>query len=47
MRADDYLNLFVLPNFYFHFTTAYGILRHRGVVIGKQDFLGSIPIKVT
>ena len=31
---------FVYPNFYFHVTTAYDILRHRGVAIGKMDFLG-------
>ncbi len=37
----DYLNLFVLPNFYFHLTTAYNILRHNGVAIGKRDFLGA------
>ena len=30
-----------LPNFYFHVTTAYNILRHNGVEIGKRDFLGS------
>ena len=30
-----------LPNFFFHATTAYNILRHRGVVLGKRDFLGS------
>lgn len=30
----------VLPNFYFHLTTAYGILRHNGLEIGKQDYLG-------
>lgn len=39
----DYLLLFVLPNFYFHVTTAYNILRHDGVEIGKRDFLGEIP----
>ena len=33
---------FVLPNFYFHLTAAYTILRHQGVEIGKQDFLGAI-----
>jgi len=37
-----YLNNFALPNFYFHMTTAYAILRHVGVELGKQDFLGSI-----
>ena len=31
----------VLPNFYFHYTTAYAILRHNGVAIGKRDFLGT------
>jgi hypothetical protein len=30
----------VLPNVYFHLTTAYNILRHNGVVLGKRDFLG-------
>ena len=38
--GDDYLLGFVLPNFYFHVTTAYAILRHNGVPIGKRDFLG-------
>lgn len=38
MKGDDYLNHFVLPNFYFHLTTAYAILRHCGVDIGKCDF---------
>jgi uncharacterized protein len=47
MKGDDYLNHFVLPNFYFHLTTAYAILRHCGVEIGKQDFLGAIPIRIT
>ena len=37
----DYLNFFVLPNFYFHVTTAYNILRHNGVKIGKMDFMGA------
>ena len=47
MKGDDYLNHFVLPNFYFHLTAAYAILRHNGVDVGKQDFLGAIPIKMT
>jgi uncharacterized protein len=47
MRGDDYLNHFVLPNVYFHLAAAYAILRHCGVEIGKQDFLGAIPMKVT
>ncbi len=36
----SYLQGFVLPNVYFHCTTAYNILRHNGVEIGKTDFLG-------
>jgi hypothetical protein len=47
MKGDDYLNHFVLPNFYFHLTAAYAILRHCGVEVGKQDFLGKIPMKMT
>jgi uncharacterized protein len=47
MKGDDYLNHFMLPNFYFHCTAAYAILRHLGVDIGKRDFLGEIPLKMT
>ena len=47
MKGDDYLSHFVLPNFYFHITAAYAILRHCGVEIGKRDFLGAIPVRVT
>lgn len=36
----QYLPVWAVPNFYFHVTTAYNILRHNGVVIGKVDFLG-------
>lgn len=38
----DYLNHFALPNFYFHVTTAYAILRHCGVELGKRDFIGGL-----
>jgi len=38
-----YLLHFALPNFYFHVTTAYDILRSKGVEIGKRDFIGSAP----
>jgi hypothetical protein len=38
--GQDYLLNFALPNFFFHVTTAYDILRHAGVEIGKRDFLG-------
>ena len=36
----DYLSRFALPNFYFHMTTAYAILRHNGVELGKGDYMG-------
>ncbi len=38
--GKDYLLTFAIPNFYFHLTTAYAILRHNGVAVGKMDFLG-------
>jgi hypothetical protein len=37
-----YLTQMVLPNFFFHMTTAYDILRHNGVDIGKRDFIGKL-----
>ncbi len=40
-NGREYLVGFVLPNFYFHVTTAYDILRHNGVPIGKRDYLGA------
>jgi hypothetical protein len=39
----DFLNGWSLPNFYFHYSTAYNILRHNGVAIGKLDLLGVMP----
>lgn len=39
-KGSDYLLTFALPNFYFHITTAYAILRNQGVSVGKLDFLG-------
>src|ERR1017187_10830994 len=45
MKGGDFLNHFGLPNFYFHLTAAYAIVRHCGVELGKRDFLGAIPIK--
>jgi hypothetical protein len=41
----SYLTTFVLPNFYFHATTAYDILRHKGVAVGKMDYLGAMPMQ--
>lgn len=40
--GHQYLTGFVLPNFYFHITTAYNILRHNGVAVGKPDYLGEV-----
>jgi hypothetical protein len=40
MTGQEYLLHNALPNFYFHVTTAYTILRHNGVEVGKRDFLG-------
>ena len=41
MQGLPYLMNHLLPNIHFHVTTAYGILRHNGIEIGKKDFLGS------
>jgi hypothetical protein len=40
--GQHFLLNFAMPNFYFHYTTAYDILRHLGVKLGKMDFLGGI-----
>ncbi len=40
--GQQYLLAFGLPNFYFHITTAYDVLRNQGVPIGKRDFLGNV-----
>jgi len=42
--GTDYFNEFVLPNFYFHAATAYAILRHNGVDLGKRDFIGGMKL---
>lgn len=42
LDGETYLLNFVLPNVYFHITTAYAILRHNGVVLGKRDYLGQL-----
>lgn len=39
--GKDYLLTWVFPNFYFHVTTAYAILRHNGIDVGKKDYLGA------
>jgi hypothetical protein len=45
MPGETYANQFVLPNFYFHMTTAYAILRHNGVPLGKRTFLGHLSVQ--
>ena len=43
-KGQEYLLHFVLPNFYFHTTTAFVILRHNGLQIGKRDFMGMTSV---
>ncbi len=43
--AENFLMSFSMPNFYFHATTAYDILRHKGVPVGKRDFTGQLRLK--
>ncbi len=46
LSGSEFVIHHAIPNFYFHVTTAYAILRNNGVDIGKKDFLGPIPYKV-
>ena len=43
--ADDFVLSFSFPNFFFHATTAYDILRHRGVPVGKRHYIGKMRMK--
>jgi hypothetical protein len=45
LRGDDYLLHVGIPNFFFHVTMAYAILRHNGVDLGKMDYIGTLPIQ--
>jgi len=45
LTGRDYLVHVAVPNFFFHATTAYAILRHNGVPLGKMDFVGSLPAR--
>ena len=47
MNGETYLKNFALPNFYFHTTTVYALLRHNGVELGKADFLGASKLNAT
>ena len=41
LPGQDYLTLYALPQFFFHMTTAYNILRHNGILLGKADYMGA------
>lgn len=45
VTGAEFVSHHALPNFYFHVTTAYSILRHNGVDVGKKDYLGAMPFK--
>ena len=45
LTGKEYVIHHAVPNIYFHTTTAYAILRHNGVDIGKKDYLGELPFK--
>ncbi len=45
LTGYEFANQHAIPNVYFHITTAYSILRHNGVDIGKKDYLGEMPFK--
>jgi hypothetical protein len=45
LTGADFVVQYAIPNFYFHLTTAYSILRHCGLEIGKSDYLGELPFK--
>ena len=45
LNGDEYLLQHAMPNFFFHYTTSYAILRNNGVEIGKKDYLGPMPYK--
>ncbi|MBK8160234.1 MAG: DUF1993 domain-containing protein [Rhodospirillaceae bacterium] len=45
LSGEEFLIQHVVPNFYFHLTTAYAILRHNGVDVGKKDYLGAMPYR--
>lgn len=45
LTGQEFALQHMVPNFYFHVTTAYAILRHNGVDLGKKDYLGAMPYK--
>ena len=45
LKGNDFAVHYAIPNFYFHFVTAYSILRHCGLAIGKSNYLGELPFE--
>lgn len=45
LSGYEYVTEYLIPNFYFHVTTAYAIIRKNGVAIGKSDYMGPLPLK--
>ena len=45
LSGYEYATEYLIPNFYFHVTTAYAIIRKNGVALGKSDYLGPLPLK--
>jgi hypothetical protein len=45
MSGRDYFVEHAVPNFYFHLTTAYALLRANGVALGKRDYLGALTLR--
>src|SRR5690606_6960818 len=46
LTGKEFVIQHALPNLYFHITTAYAILRHNGIEVGKKDYLGAMPYKL-
>jgi hypothetical protein len=45
LTGQEYFQQYLIPNFYFHVTTAYSILRNNGIDVGKSDYTGELPLK--
>jgi len=45
LTAFEYATEYLMPNFYFHYATAYSILRTNGIDVGKDDYIGGLPLK--
>ena len=45
LTGFEYATVYLVPNFYFHYATAYSILRKNGVDVGKDDYIGNVPLK--